>query len=110
MNTRTATFGLAAATMLALGAASAHAQQTPPAPAAPESGVSDLGSFEAVPYDMRSYLVLRPEDKAAMRRLEDKHIAELRALEDRFEKDVRALRLKQNAEREAVIKSFAVRR
>ncbi|MBI3916499.1 MAG: hypothetical protein HY322_05775 [Betaproteobacteria bacterium] len=110
MNARTAIFGLAAAALLALGAASAHAQQTPSAPARPESGLSDVGSFEAVPYDMRGSVTLRAEEKVAVRRLEDKHIAEVRTLEDRFDKELRALRLKQSAEREVLFKSFTARR
>ena len=75
----------------------------------PRDGVSDIGSFEAVPFGGTGQLLLKPEDKAVLRKIEDKHIQEMRALEDRYEKDLRALRVKQYAEREHLIKSLARR-
>lgn len=78
-------------------------------PAIPRDGVSDIGSFEAVPFGGPGQLLLKQEDKAMVRKLEDKHIQELRALEDRYEKDLRALRSKQYAEREQLIKTLARR-
>ncbi len=76
----------------------------------PQDGVSDVGSFEAVPYSLEPRLALRVEDRLALRKMEDRHIGELRAIEDRFDRDLRALRTKQQAEREAAIKSFSARR
>lgn len=97
-------FVMAAA--LALVAASAFAQQ----PRIPEDGVSDIGSFEQVPYRLEPQTSLRAEDRAALRKLEDKHIAELRGIEDRFDRDLRALRAKQESERESLMRSFAGKR
>lgn len=95
------------AVCLALAAVPAIAQQ---GPAAPQEGVSDIGSFEQVPYRLEPQLGLREQDKASLRKLEDKHIAELRAMEDRVAKDLRTLRAKQQSEREVMLKSFAGRR
>ncbi len=92
---------------LALAAMPALAQQ-PSAVSA--EGVSDIGSFEQVPYLLEPQMTLRAQDKMTLRKLEDRHIAELRGLEDRYEKDLRTLRAKQQAEREALLKSFASRR
>lgn len=92
---------------LALAALPAGAQQ---GSTAPQDGISDVGAFEQVPYQLEPQLILREPDKASLRKLEDKHIAELRAIEDRFAKDLRTLRTKQQSEREAMLKSFAGRR
>ncbi len=92
---------------LALAAAPAAAQQ---ASTVPQDGISDVGSFEQVPYRLEPQLNLRAEDKMALRKLEDKHIGELRTFEDRYERDLRALRTRQQAERDAMLKSFAARR
>jgi hypothetical protein len=98
---------IAGAGLLALAGATALAEQ--PAPVLAE-GISDVGSFEQVPYRLEPQLMLRAEDKLTLRRLEDKHIAELRAMEDRFERDLRALRAKQQSEREALLKGFSAKR
>ena len=95
--------GLAAASLLGF----AHGQQ--PSRVAAE-GISDVGTFEQVPYQLEPQMSLRTNEKTALRKLEDKHIAELRAIEDRYEQDLRALRAKQQAEREVLFKSFAARR
>jgi hypothetical protein len=100
---------MAAAALLALAAAPAAAQQQPES-RVPADSVSDVGSFEQVPYRLEPQVTLRAEDKMALRKLEDKHIGELRGLEDRFEKDLRTLRARQQAERDAMLKSFAARR
>ena len=94
--------GLAAAGLVGL----TQAQQPSTVPA---EGVSDIGSFEQVPYRLEPQVMLRTEDRLALRRLEDKHIQELRAIEDRFEKDLRALRAKQQSERDVMLKSFVRR-
>lgn len=101
MNARMIAFGLA------LAIAPAAAQQ---ASTVPQDGISDIGSFEQVPYRLEPQPSLRAEDRMALRKLEDRHIAELRSLEDRYDKDLRALRAKQNAEREAMLKAFAAQR
>lgn len=86
------------------------AAQSPSLPASPPGGISDLGSFGALPYEaLARPVLLRPEEKQALRRLEDKHIQERRALEDRYEQELRALQAKQYAEREAFFKSLAPR-
>ena len=103
MRVRQLCIGLAAAGLLGF----AHGQQ----PSRFEAeGVSDIGTFEQVPYQLEPQMNLRANDKATLRKLEDKHIAELRALEDRYEQDLRALRAKQQSEREVLFKSFAARR
>lgn len=112
MKTRSVLIGLAAAALVGLGPA-VHAQQTTKAQQpsrAPTEGISDIGSFEQVPYRLEPQLNLRAEDRITLRKLEDKHIAELRAMEDRFEKDLRTLRTRQQSERDAMVKSFAARR
>lgn len=100
---------LAAAGVLASVVPLAVAQNASPL-ASPPGGISDLGSFGTLPYEtLARPVLLRPEDKQALRRLEDKHIQERRALEDRYEQELRALQAKQYAEREAFFKSLAPR-
>lgn len=98
---------LASAAALAVTAPASLAQGKPPAAAA--EGVSDVGSFEASPYRSIPQLFLSAQEKEALRKLEDKHIQETRAFEDRIDSETRALRIKQYAEREALMKSFARR-
>jgi len=109
MNAKMTTIGLAAAASLALAAAAMPAQATEPVPPVPGAGDSDAGPISTIPYDARGYVTLRADEKAALRKLEDKHLSELRALEDRYDQDVRALRLKQSAERESLLKSLVRR-
>jgi hypothetical protein len=101
-------FAVLGAALLALTAFNAAAQQPPST--APTDGISDIGSFEQVPYRLEPQMTLRAEDKMVLRKLEDKHIAELRGMEDRYEKDLRTLRARQQVEREAMIKGFAAKR
>jgi hypothetical protein len=75
----------------------------------PRGTISDVGTFGEYPLGIAGRIVLDPEQKRALRRLEDKHIQELRQLEDRFADELRALRAKQYAEREAFFKSLAPR-
>lgn len=117
MRTQTRFIGLAAAALFCLASA-AEAQQ--PARSqlgakaqpstAPAEGISDIGSFEQVPYRLEPQMNLRAEDRMTLRKLEDKHIAELRSLEDRYEKDLRTLRARQVSERETMVKSFGAKR
>lgn len=102
MRTQKLCISLAAAGLVGL----AQGQQPSTVPA---DGISDIGSFEQVPYKLEPQLMLKAEDKLALRKLEDKHIAELRAFEDRYEKDLRTLRARQQAERESMLKSFTRR-
>jgi hypothetical protein len=110
--------GLAAAALVGFAAA-AQAQQPskaqPPARAqqpstAPADGISDIGSFEQVPYRLDPQMNLRPEDRMTLRKLEDKHITELRSLEDRYDRDLRTLRARQQSERDSMMKSFSAKR
>lgn len=102
--------GLALAAALAVAASQAHAQQAPDTQGAQDNGISDLGTFGALPLDTLGRLQLRTEHKEALRKLQDKHIRELRGLEDQQEQQQRALRAKQYAEREVLLKSFAAGR
>jgi len=108
MRTRKSRINPAGAALLLFAAASGFAQQPPST--APADGISDIGSFEQVPYKLEPQMTLRAEDRMALRKLEDKHIAELRAFEDRYEKDLRTLRARQQAERESMMKAFSARR
>ncbi len=106
MTTSRACRSAAAAALVALAAAPGLAQES----RLPADGISDIGSFEEVPYRLEPQLSLRAEDKLVLRRLEDRHIAELRAFEDRLDKELRVLRAKQQAEREALLRTFGGRR
>ncbi|HEX9183563.1 MAG TPA: hypothetical protein VF876_09920 [Burkholderiales bacterium] len=110
--------GLAAAALVGFAGA-AHAQQpvkpqqparTSPPSTVPANGISDIGSFEQVPYRLEPQMNLRAEDRMTLRKLEDKHIGELRSLEDRYEKDLRTLRARQQSERDTMVKSFGAKR
>src|SRR5512134_3661695 len=114
MRTQKRIVALAAAALLGLATA-AQAQQpskaqqparAQPPSTAPAEGISDIGSFEQVPYRLEPQMNLRAEDRMTLRKLEDKHIAELRAMEDRYEKDLRTLRARQQSERDTMVKSF----
>lgn len=96
---------LVALTLLLMFPGGVLAQATKPTPPAPPPEAStDVGNWGTIPYVARD-LILRAEDKAALRKLEDKHVQELRALEDKLEREFRALRAKQSAEREALLKA-----
>ena len=110
MNTTESSLGWTGAAALALAATLVHAQAPAPPSAVPQDGISDVGALQQVPYSISVLPPLRAEEKAAVRKLEDRHIQELRALEDHYDKEHRALRAKQYAERDAMLKSFAGRR
>lgn len=82
----------------------------PVAPAAvptlPPSAGNEVSNFGSVPFTTQEQLLLRPEDKSALRTIEDRHLKELRWLEDKYEADLRALRQRQADEREALRKTF----
>ena len=109
MTTKKSGLGWTSVAALMFAAAAAHAQPAAPPAAARDEGISDVGAMQQVPYGISVLAPMRAEEKATLRKLEDRQIQELRALEDRFEKELRALRAKQYAERDAVIKSFARR-
>lgn len=84
----------------------ALAADRPPPPALPADAGSETGNLGGMPFISMSGMALRAEDKAAMRKLEDKQVAERRQFEDRFEAELRTLRQRQYEEREALIKTF----
>lgn len=86
----------------------AYAQQTGALPAPPAEASSDVGNWGGLPYSRRD-LLLRPEEKAELRKLEDRHLAELRNLEDKFDRELRTLRQKQSLERDSLLRTFPVR-
>jgi hypothetical protein len=77
-----------------------------PAPALPPTAGSEVSNFGTVPFTAQEQLLLRPEDKTALRTIEDRHLKELRSLEDKYEADLRALRQRQADEREMLRKTF----
>ncbi len=78
----------------------ALAQGAPPA-SATDSG-SEPGNWGLAPFSAVPAIALRPEDRAAIRALEDRHIKERRAFEDNYETELRRLIRKQSEEREAL--------
>lgn len=76
------------------------------AQSAPPSPTSDLGGETAnwglAPFAAVPTLALRPEDRVAIRGLEDQHIKERRIFEDKYEAELRQLIRKQAEEREAL--------
>ena len=93
---------IAALTLIALPAL----PQTVAPSGAPAEAGSEVGNWGNVPFVAQEALVLRAEDRAAIRRLEDKQVKEFRDLEDRFEGEIKALRQKHADEREALRRSF----
>lgn len=96
---------IAVVAALALATLPARAQAVAPAGAPPE-GSSEIGNWGNVPFVAQDTLVLRAEDRAAIRRLEDKHVKDFRDIEDRFEGEIKALRQRHADEREALRRSF----
>jgi hypothetical protein len=74
---------------------------------APAEGTSDVGNWGSAPYVAGDFAIPRPDDRTAMRKLEDKHILELRQLQDKHDGEVRALRVQQAKERDDLRRSFA---
>lgn len=69
--------------------------------AAPEVG-AETGNWGLAPFAAIPAITLRPEDRAAIRTLEDQHIKERRSFEDKYETELRRLIRKQAEEREAL--------
>lgn len=67
---------------------------------------SELGAepsnWGLAPFAPIPTFAVRPEDRAAIRALEDQHIKERRAFEDKYEDELRTLMRKQAEEREAL--------
>ena len=92
----TAAIALAGSSAITLPAARAqNALPSPTSELGAETGNWGLAPFAAVPA-----IALRPEDRTAIRALEDQHIKERRAFEDKYETELRALVRKQAQERE----------
>ncbi len=83
--------------VMALAALAQNATSSPPSDLGAETGNWGLTPFAAVPM-----IALRPEDRTAIRALEDQHIKERRAFEDKYETELRRLIRKQAEEREAL--------
>jgi Spy/CpxP family protein refolding chaperone len=83
-----------------LPAPPASAQLAPPAAAVDPGG--EPGNWGLTPFAAVPAIALRPEDRAAIRALEDQHIKERRAFEDKYEAELRQLIRKQADEREAL--------
>ena len=84
----------------AITVSTAGAQSAPPSPTSElgaETSNWGLAPFVAIPT-----ISLRPEDRSAIRALEDQHIKERRAFEDKYAGELRSLLHKQEAEREAL--------
>lgn len=87
---------------------SAFSQPTKSAPTPPVDASSDVGNWGGPSYSRRD-LILKPEEKTELRKLEDRHVSELRNLEDKYDRELRTLRQKQSLEREGMIKKFGNR-
>jgi hypothetical protein len=81
----------------ALTAQAQNAALAPSSELGAESENWGLTPFAAVPT-----IALRPEDRTAIRALEDQHIKERRAFEDKYETELRRLIRKQADERDAL--------
>jgi hypothetical protein len=121
MIARMTRIGLVASGLVMAWSALAVAQQPPAAtqavpvvgPAAPPTSQppmpaagAEVVNFGTLPFTAQEQLLLRPEDKTALRTIEDRHLKELRQLEDRYEADLRVLRQRQADERDTMRKSF----
>ena len=98
--------GMVAAAMVAVimvaGLTKGSAQQT----GVPARAATELGNFGDVPFVNPQIIITRAEDRAAWRKLEDKHLRELRDFEDKVSVELRALRTRQADERDAALKQF----
>jgi Spy/CpxP family protein refolding chaperone len=94
---------LAIITAAAVGAAAVLASpaRTQNAGGTPDIG-AEPGNWGLAPFAAIPTLTLRPEDRTAIRSLEDKHLRERRAFEDKYEAELRELIRRQAQEREAL--------
>ena len=63
---------------------------------------TETGNWGLTPFAAIPTIALRPEDRSAIRALEDQHIKARRAFEDKYEGELRVLIRKQAEEREAL--------
>ncbi|KIM00418.1 hypothetical protein CCC_01829 [Paramagnetospirillum magnetotacticum MS-1] len=77
-----------------------------PKPALPAEAGTDVGNWGTMPYSPAEQALTNPENKKAMRELEDRQIKEVRVLEDKQDEERMALKRKQANEREALKRSF----
>lgn len=91
----------AAVAIAALHATSPAWAQSPPSSPAVDPG-SETGNWGLAPFAAVPTISLRPEDRAAVRALEDRHIGERRRFEDKYDAELRALISRQAEEREAL--------
>ena len=77
----------------------AYAQNAQPGPT---YDLGESGNWGLVPFSAVPTVALRPEDRAAIRMLEDQQIKERRAFEDKYETELRQLIQKHANEREAL--------
>ena len=78
------------------------AQAQNAAPSSPSDLGAETGNWGLAPLAAVPTIALRPEDRTAIRALEDQHIKERRVFEDKYEKELRGLIRKQAEEREAL--------
>jgi hypothetical protein len=107
MTPRTASLAVIAGLLLAAGAASGPARAQGQNQAAPPEVGLEVGNLGSIPFVAQPTLLLRAEDKAKVRQLEDRQLQERRALEDRYDQELRQVMLRQASEREALLRSFA---
>lgn len=88
-------------TVLLLTGATALAVAQPPPQASTE-----LGNFGDTVGTPARLVLTSPEQRAAWRALEDRHLAQRRELEDRFAEELRALMSRQAEERDALLRSM----
>ncbi len=101
MNKKSIIFAaIALAGLSGLVAPAAQAQNALPSPTF-ELG-SEIGNWGLAPFAAIPTIAVRPEDRAAIRALEDQHIKARRVFEDKYETELRALIRKQAEEREAL--------
>jgi len=72
----------------------------------PPQASTELGNFGDTAGTPARLVLTSPEQRAAWRALEDRHLAERRELEDRFADEIRALMARQAEERDAVLRSM----
>ena len=91
---------VAAVVSMALIALSPTRAQNASSPAVELGG--EPANWGLAPFAAIQVIALRPEDRSAIRALEDQHIKERRAFEDKYETELRRLIRKQAEERETL--------
>ena len=109
MNKKSVIFAAAVAGVVSGYAMSPVCAQNAPPVAAVEPG-GEPGNWGLAPFSAVPAIALRPEDRTAIRALEDQHIKERRAFEDKYESELRKLIRKQADDREALRARFSTPR